>query len=288
MATIDKVPLTTAESLNLLEASRIAPFHLTDYTDGSTTLKLAGGRVENLGSFWYKVNDGDYTIDISAVSGDGTYYVLVLDDGTGEADAYLSTKAGTWDANLGGYYVNDASADDGAKVIMVMSKDGSNYRGKVRTEGTPEKVFTPALVFPVQVIDLVAGDTNFVYEEGIGRVNGITGEQTVYSSSDLQYTGGVRIKYAYTFASSPAHSAVIKIKINGSIIDTLNIASTTSASGTRTKDTTLKIGDDLTITSELITSAGVGATIVDAQNVRLACNALSTVFMSKQHTYFSL
>ena len=128
MATIDKIPLTNAESLNLLQGTSTTPFQLTDYADGATALSLAGGRTEEIGGYLYAVNDGDYAISETGVTDDTQYYVLVKDDGTGSADAYLSTKGGTFDPNKGGYYVNDATADDGAKVIA------SAYRGTATWE----------------------------------------------------------------------------------------------------------------------------------------------------------
>ena len=134
MATIDKIPLTNAESLNLLQGTSTTPFQLTDYEDGTSSLAVAGGRTEEIGGYLYSVNDGDYLIDTTAAVVNGIYYVLVKDDGTGSADAYLSTKAGTWDSNKGGYYVNDESADDGAKVVIAVFKAASVWRDRVRAD----------------------------------------------------------------------------------------------------------------------------------------------------------
>ena len=129
MSTIDKIDLTDANSLDYLSSNVTTPFQLTDYTDGTSTLELAGGRSEGIGNYLYEVNDGDFTIITAAASSDGTWYVHVLDGGGGGiATAYLSSIAGTWDANLGGYYYS------GAKVIMSVEKSGSNWNGRVRRD----------------------------------------------------------------------------------------------------------------------------------------------------------
>lgn len=104
-------------------------FQLTDYAD-SATIELASGRTEEIGEYFYQVQGGDFTITDSGLS-NGDVYVLILDDGDGTASAYLSTKSGTWDPNKGGFYVNDGSGDDGAKVIMKMIKStGPIYSAK--------------------------------------------------------------------------------------------------------------------------------------------------------------
>lgn len=110
------------------------PVEMDSYVDGDT-IALAAGTVEYLGEFPYRVESGDQTITDSGVAV-GAVYVLMLDTAaTGVALAYVSTKAGTWDPNKKGYYVNDATADDGAKVVFRMVKAGSTpiYSKRIRT-----------------------------------------------------------------------------------------------------------------------------------------------------------
>ena len=134
MATIDRIPLTDANSLDYLSANTSLIFHFEDYSNFTLPLKLAGGRSEGIGDFFYKVNDGSFTIDVSAVSGNGEYFVLVLEGGSGTATAYLSSKGGTWISSKGGYYIDDASGDDGAKVILSVHYENGDYVGRRRRE----------------------------------------------------------------------------------------------------------------------------------------------------------
>jgi hypothetical protein len=131
MADIIKLDLT---QVNQYTAGAIQqPFELTDYDD-SATIELASGRTEEVGGALYRVESGDLTITDGGVA-NGDVYVLILDDGDDTASAYLSTKSGTFDPNKGGYYINDASGDNGAKVVFKMTKfTGPIYRNKVRTE----------------------------------------------------------------------------------------------------------------------------------------------------------
>jgi len=74
-------------------------FTLTDYDDGSDTPVLTSGRTGEIGGALYRVIDGDFTVDVSAVSGNGTYYIYVEDDGlTVEAyadDTVIQYRHGT-------------------------------------------------------------------------------------------------------------------------------------------------------------------------------------------------
>lgn len=130
MADIIKVDLTDVQ--DTLQGTYQQSFELTDYTD-SATISLASGCTESLGDDIYRVESGDLTITDDGLS-DGTVYVLVLDDGDGTASAYLSTKGGTFDPNKRGYFINDASADDGAKVVFTMSKYSGVYYGKTKRD----------------------------------------------------------------------------------------------------------------------------------------------------------
>ena len=126
----DIVKLDLTDVNDYIEGAITNPFQLTTLED-SSSLVLASGRVEKAGNFYYQVTGGDLTVTDSGVAA-GEVYILLLDDGDGTATAYLSTKNGEWDANLGGYYINDASGDDGAKVIFGAYKANSFYSGVYR------------------------------------------------------------------------------------------------------------------------------------------------------------
>ena len=123
MATIDKIDLTNANSLDYLSSNVTTNFQLVNSTNGSSTLELAGGRSEAIGEYLYEVNDGDFAIDTTAAVSNGNYYIHVLDSGSGSATCYLDSNVGTWDANKGGYYYTTT----GAKVIGGVIKSGSDF-----------------------------------------------------------------------------------------------------------------------------------------------------------------
>jgi hypothetical protein len=129
MSDIIKLDMTDIEDTQL--GIFQTDFELTSYEDDADII-LAAARVEYIGDFPYRVEDGDLTVTDSGVV-NGTVYILLKDDGDGTASAYVSTKAGDYDPNKGGYYVNDASPDDGAKVLFQMKKDtGPIYSYKAR------------------------------------------------------------------------------------------------------------------------------------------------------------
>jgi hypothetical protein len=132
-ADIIKFDLTDVQ--NTLQGVFQMPFELTSYDDGGT-IDVGSGRVEMIGGYPFRVEGGDLEITDSGVAA-GNVYVLIRDEGDDTAVAYLSTKAGVWNPNLGGYYIDDGSADDGAKVLFKMIKEASptsyTYRSRMWT-----------------------------------------------------------------------------------------------------------------------------------------------------------
>ena len=126
MSDIRKI-LTTSVSETLI-GTYSQRFELTDYTDSTTALALASGRYESIGGFLYVVENGDYTIDVSAAISDGVWYVHVKDGGAGAATAYLDSNKGTFDPNYGGFYYS------GAKVVYQVTKNSTIWEGKGRLE----------------------------------------------------------------------------------------------------------------------------------------------------------
>ena len=127
----DIIKLDTATVNDYVSGAIRTGFELTSWADDANII-LGSGRVETVGEYFYQVQGGDLTITDGGVA-NGTVYVLILDDGDGTASAYVSTKSGTWDPNKGGYYINDASADDGALVLYQMVKSaGPIYSKKTR------------------------------------------------------------------------------------------------------------------------------------------------------------
>ena len=110
-----------------LQSTYLDPFELTSYADGTTTLKLASGRTEEIGGALYLVDTADFTITTAGPT-DGVVYVYVGEDGItpGNGAAYLSKTAPTFDPNKGGYY----SGSD--KAIFRMTKSGTTYTLKRR------------------------------------------------------------------------------------------------------------------------------------------------------------
>jgi hypothetical protein len=103
MATIEKVDWT--DNTDVSKGAFIKNFNLTDWDD-SLTMELSGGRYEDLNGFPYKIVDGDFAIDMSAATSDGTWYIHIVEDGItpGNAIAYANSNAGTYRDDLGGYY----------------------------------------------------------------------------------------------------------------------------------------------------------------------------------------
>ena len=129
----DIIKLDLAQVNDYISGAIRRGFELVSWADDSSIV-LASGRVETVGEYFYQVQGGDLTITDSGIA-NGTVYCLIKDDGDGTASAYMSTKSGTYDPNKGGYYISDASGDDGAKVLfqMIKSSSPSVYSRKART-----------------------------------------------------------------------------------------------------------------------------------------------------------
>jgi hypothetical protein len=130
VATIEKVDWT--DNTDVSKGAFIKNFNLTDWAD-SLTLELSGGRYEDLNGFPYKIVGGDFAIDDSAATSDGTWYVHIVEDGVtpGNAIAYVDANAGTYRDDLGGYYY-DVGGGRLAKVWLKFERTGSgaNYEDK--------------------------------------------------------------------------------------------------------------------------------------------------------------
>jgi hypothetical protein len=127
----DIIRIDFADSQDTLQGLNQNIFEFTSWGDDASIV-LAAGRTEDIGGAQYRVEQGDLTITDSGVA-NGTVYVLVIEDGDGTASAYVSTKSGTYDGDKSGFYVNDASADNGAKVLFQMEKSaGPIYSRKAR------------------------------------------------------------------------------------------------------------------------------------------------------------
>ena len=98
-------------------------FTLTDYDDGSDTPELTAGRTGEIGSALYRVEDGDFTVDVSGVSANGTYYIYVEDEGMA-VTAYADDTAPTWSEEKGGFY------NGNAKAFFQFWWNGTNYISK--------------------------------------------------------------------------------------------------------------------------------------------------------------
>jgi hypothetical protein len=128
MADILVVDWTTVSEVT--KGSFMEGFELTSYSDGST-LDLSSSRYESIGGILYLVSGGNVSVDTSAATIDGTYYIHVKDDGDQTASAFLDSNAGTFNGELGGYYYN------GGKVTHRVEKSSSNFINKNRIINTP-------------------------------------------------------------------------------------------------------------------------------------------------------
>ena len=98
-------------------------FTLTDYDDGSDTPVLTAGRTGEIGSALYRVEDGVFTVDVSDVSANGTYYIYVEDEGMA-VTAYADDTAPTWSEEKGGFY------NGNAKAFFLFVWDGTDYNAR--------------------------------------------------------------------------------------------------------------------------------------------------------------
>jgi hypothetical protein len=139
MADILVVDWTTVSEVT--KGSFMEGLELTSYADGST-LDLSANRYESIGGVLYLVSGGNVSVDTSAATIDGTYYVHVKDDGDQTASAFLDSNAGTFNGELGGYYYN------GGKVTHRVEKSSTNFIGRSRLFGTPRKRIVDELHAP--------------------------------------------------------------------------------------------------------------------------------------------
>jgi hypothetical protein len=146
MADILVVDWTTVSEVT--KGSFMEGFELTSYADGST-LDLSSSRYESIGGILYLVSGGNVSVNTSAATIDGTYYIHVKDDGDQTASAFLNSNAGTFNGELGGYYYN------GGKVTHRVEKVSSSFNGRVRLINTPKKAIVEEFHAPV----LKNGDT---------------------------------------------------------------------------------------------------------------------------------
>jgi hypothetical protein len=128
MAVIERVDWT--DNTDISKGSFLREFNLTSWDDG-TTLDLAGGRYESLNGFAYKITGGDFSVDTSPATTDGTWYIHIVEDGVtpGNAIAYLDSNAGIYRGDLGGFYY-DVGGGRLAKVWGVVEKVATSFNNR--------------------------------------------------------------------------------------------------------------------------------------------------------------
>jgi hypothetical protein len=173
MATIDKIDLTTAESLNLLAANANTPIQLTSYVSGQSTFSLSGGNHEDIGGYWYKVNDGNYSVDMTGVSGDGTYYIYITDSGSGSATSVISTTNPLWDSSNNGFYDGSSKATHTVKRVSGSFEEPYRlidyYVGNTGISTAYFKSFTATITTAARAADItdVAGTGEAPFSQGV-------------------------------------------------------------------------------------------------------------------------
>jgi hypothetical protein len=137
MAVIERVDWT--DNTDISKGSFLREFNLTSWDDG-TTLDLAGGRYESLNGFAYKITGGDFSVDTSPATTDGTWYIHIVEDGVtpGNAIAYLDSNAGIYRGDLGGFYYN-VGGGRLAKVWGIVEKVGTSFNQRGRYSQSFEK-----------------------------------------------------------------------------------------------------------------------------------------------------
>jgi hypothetical protein len=97
---------------------------LTSYTDGTGVPTLSNGRTGELAGALYRVEGGDMAVDVTGVSGDGTYYIYI---NPSLLTAYASATVPTWRGDLGGFYL---ASDSNVKAFFRFVKSGTSYIGR--------------------------------------------------------------------------------------------------------------------------------------------------------------
>ena len=184
MATIDKIPLTNAESLNLLRGAYTHPFHLVDYDDETSALELAGGRAEEIGGYLYKINNGNFAVDISDTTGstDGTlYYLGVRDTGTTVLAKLLfltpSNIPTYYDGNKGGYYWTFGA--ETWKLIMSVRKTATGFSERKRLD-----ISTTTLL---RTQDIEVTNIGKISQDNLAKTDGVL-TQIFYKKNPAMYT----------------------------------------------------------------------------------------------------
>ncbi len=136
-----------SDNTDISKGAFIKGFNLTSWEDGSS-LELAGGRYEDINGFAYKITGGDFGVDTSPATTDGTWYIHIVEDGVtaGNAIAYLDSNAGVYRADLGGYYY-DVGGGRLAKVWCLLEKSGADFINRRRyNENNRSNVNTNSLL----------------------------------------------------------------------------------------------------------------------------------------------
>jgi hypothetical protein len=97
---------------------------LTSYTDGTGVPTLSNGRTGELAGALYRVEGGDMAVDVTAVSGDGTYYIYI---NPSLLTAYASATVPTWRGDLGGFYL---ASDSNVKAFFRFVKSSTSYNNR--------------------------------------------------------------------------------------------------------------------------------------------------------------
>jgi hypothetical protein len=171
-ASIQNISLSITSETGLQDALQgviTQSFTLTDYEDGSDTPELSDGRTGEIGSALYRVEGGDFTIDVTGLAGDGTYYIYVEDEGTSVA-AYADATVPTWSEAKGGFY------NGNAKAFFRFVLSGSDYDDRadiIQSKGyLPEDITVTNITASGTITGDVTGDLT-------GNVTGnVTGDLT--------------------------------------------------------------------------------------------------------------
>lgn len=157
-ASIQNISLSITSETGLQDALQgviTQSFTLTDYEDGSDTPVLTSGRTGEIGSALYRVEDGDFTIDVTGLSGDGTYYIYIEDEGA-SVTAYADDTVPTWSETKGGFY------NGNAKAFFRFYLSGSDYNDRadiIQSKGyLPEDITVTNITASGTITGDVTGD----------------------------------------------------------------------------------------------------------------------------------
>jgi hypothetical protein len=192
--------LNTSEGLqNGLQGVIAKGFTLTDYTDGTGVPAISVGRTEEIAGALYRVETEDFEIDVTGVTGDGTYYVYIEDTGSGVV-AFADDTVPTWRGDLGGFYLSGSTAE---KAVFRFLKSGSNY---IHKQGIIQNVtFLDSVdLTPISGNEIIAISSDWAFKTSL--------QDSEWYKSINNNSSGLMLKY---LATNPEGITYTDIQIEG-------------------------------------------------------------------------